>query len=539
MADNIDHEDIYYDVHKYCIFHPYLVNETTDYNNNSIINNNSSSISEQQYTDTADNTSVLDIKGIKTKQESSLNQRKRSPVSSTSALVPASTTTSSLISAVKKTKSSNHKNKNLDKTKPKMTQLLAKLTIEHIKDIIPNKRILIRVDFNVPMKDGRITNNQRIVGALKTIQYCLENKAKCVVLMSHLGRPDGRPNPKYSLRPVAEEVGRLLHKNVTFLSDCVGLDIEEACKEPQEGTVILLENLRFHLEEEGKGLDEQGKKIKADSTDISNFRRSLTKLGDIYINDAFGTAHRPHSSMVGIDLPYKAAGFLMKAELDYFSKALTNPPKPFVAILGGAKVKDKIQLIDNLLEKVDEMIIVGGMAFTFLKVLNNMSIGSSLFDEDGAKTVKDLMTKAGEKKVKIHLPIDFVTGDSFSEQAKVGYATVGDGVPEGFMGLDCGQESMKAFKEPLERAKIVVWNGPCGVFEWDNFANGTKTMMDFVVAATERGAITIIGGGDTATCAAKYNTESKVSHVSTGGGASLELLEGKELPGVSALSPIS
>lgn len=423
------------------------------------------------------------------------------------------------------------------KKQVKMSQLLAKLTIEHIKDLIPNKRILIRVDFNVPMKDGRITNNQRVVGALKTIQFCLENKAKSVVLMSHLGRPDGLANPKYSLRPVAEEIGRLLHKNVTFLSDCVGMDIEDACKDPQDGTVILLENLRFHVEEEGKGVDEEGKKVKADEKAVQNFRKSLTKLGDIYINDAFGTAHRAHSSMVGIDLPVKAAGFLMKAELDYFAKALTNPPRPFVAILGGAKVKDKIQLINNLLDQVDEMIIVGGMAFTFLKVLKNMSIGNSLFDSDGATTVNDMMSKAASRNVKIHLPVDFVTADSFSEKANVGKATVESGIPDGFMGLDCGEESLKSFKDPLERAKIVLWNGPCGVFEWENFEKGTKTMMDLVVAATERGAITVIGGGDTATCAAKYNTESKVSHVSTGGGASLELLEGKELPGVTALSP--
>lgn len=418
----------------------------------------------------------------------------------------------------------------------KMSQLLAKLTIEHIKDLIPNKRILIRVDFNVPMKDGRITNNQRIVGALKTIQFCLDHKARSVVLMSHLGRPDGLPNPKYSLRPVADEVSRLLHRNVTFLSDCVGLDIEEACKNPQDGSVIFLENLRYHVEEEGKGVDEEGKKVKADEKAVQTFRRSLTKLGDIYINDAFGTAHRAHSSMVGIDLPVRAAGFLMKAELDYFAKALTNPPRPFLAILGGAKVKDKIQLINNLLDQVNEMIIVGGMAFTFLKVLKGMPIGSSLFDEEGAKIIGEMMNKAKSKGVTMHLPVDFVTGDSFSETAKVGKSTVESGIPEGLMGLDCGEESMKLFKEPLNRAKIIIWNGPCGVFEWENFANGTKSMMDMVVGATERGAITIIGGGDTATCAAKYNTESKVSHVSTGGGASLELLEGKELPGVTALS---
>lgn len=418
----------------------------------------------------------------------------------------------------------------------KMSQLLAKLTIEHIKDLIPHKRILIRVDFNVPMKDGRITNNQRIVGALKTIQFCLDNKAKSVVLMSHLGRPDGKPMSQYSLRPVAEEVGRLLHKNVTFLSDCVGLDTEEACKDPQEGTIILLENLRFHVEEEGKGTDEHGKKFKADPNAVKIFRKSLTKLGDIYINDAFGTAHRAHSSMVGIDLPTRAAGFLMKAELDYFAKALTNPPRPFVAILGGAKVKDKIQLINNLLDKVDEMIIVGGMAFTFLKVLKNMAIGNSLYDEEGANIVKDIMSKAESRNVKMHFPVDFITGDSFSENAKLGAADVENGIPDGCMGLDCGKKSLESFKEPLQKAKIILWNGPCGVFEWDNFAEGTRQMMNMFVEATERGAITIIGGGDTATCALKFNTESKVSHVSTGGGASLELLEGKELPGVTALS---
>lgn len=432
----------------------------------------------------------------------------------------------------------NKKKKQKKINQPKMSQLLAKLTIEHIKDLIPHKRILIRVDFNVPMKDGRITNNQRIVGALKTIQFCLDNKAKSVVLMSHLGRPDGLPNPKYSLRPVAEEIGRLLHKNVTFLSDCVGMDIEEACKDPQEGTVILLENLRYHIEEEGKGVDEEGKKVKADEKAIQNFRKSLTKLGDIYINDAFGTAHRAHSSMVGIDLPTKAAGFLMKAELDYFAKALTDPPRPFVAILGGAKVQDKIQLINNLLDKVDEMIIVGGMAFTFLKVLNNMRIGKSLFDSDGATKVNDMISKAAAKNVKIHLPVDFVIADSISEDATTGSATVESGIPDDQMGLDCGKQSIELFKEPLARAKTVLWNGPCGVFEIEKFASGTKAMMDMFVAATERGAITIIGGGDTATCAAKYNTESKVSHVSTGGGASLELLEGKELPGVTALSSI-
>lgn len=471
-------------------------------------------------------------------KDSSPNQsRKQSSSQNSISSSTFKSTTSGANKAFSATNNKTKKHHHRASSSTKMSQLFAKLTIDHIKDLIPGKRILIRVDFNVPMKDGRITNNQRIVGALKTIQFCLENKAKSVILMSHLGRPDGLPNPKYSLRPVAEEVGRLLHKNVTFLSDCVGMDIEDACKEPQDGTVILLENLRFHVEEEGKGVDEDGNKVKADEKSVQTFRKSLSKLGDIYINDAFGTAHRAHSSVVGIDLETRAAGFLMKRELEFFAKALTDPPRPFVGIIGGAKVKDKIQLINNILDHVNEMIIVGGMAFTFLKVLKNMSIGNSLFDSDGATVVKELMDKAASKNVKVHLPVDFVTGDSFSETAKVGKATAEAGIPDGLMGLDCGEESMKLFKESIDRSKLILWNGPCGVFEWDNFASGTKSMMDMVVAATERGTITIIGGGDTATCAAKFNTESKVSFVSTGGGASLELLEGKQLPGVVALSP--
>ncbi|CAG2112891.1 unnamed protein product, partial [Medioppia subpectinata] len=237
--------------------------------------------------------------------------------------------------------------------------------------------VICVVDFNVPMKDLKITNNQRIVAALDTVRYALDQKAKSVVLMSHLGRPDGKRVDKDSLRPVAEEVGRLLNKNVTFLNDCVGPEIESSCSNPTPGSIILLENLRFHVEEEGKGVDASGNKTKASAADVEAFRASLTKLGDVYVNDAFGTAHRAHSSMVGIQLPQKAAGFLMNKELKYFAKVMDTPERPVLAILGGAKVKDKIQLISNLLDKVNEMLIVGGMAFTFLKKLNNMEIGSS------------------------------------------------------------------------------------------------------------------------------------------------------------------
>ncbi|XP_013378831.1 phosphoglycerate kinase 1 [Lingula anatina] len=412
-----------------------------------------------------------------------------------------------------------------------------KLSIDALD--LGGKRVLIRVDFNVPLKGKEITNNQRIVEALPTIKYALEKGAKSVVLMSHLGRPDGNRNDKFSLAPVAEELKKLLGRDVTFLSDCVGAEVEAACASPAQGSVILLENLRFHVEEEGKGVDAEGKKVKASADAVEQFRASLSKLGDVYVNDAFGTAHRAHSSMVGVQHGQRAAGFLLKKELTYFAKAMESPERPYLAILGGAKVKDKIQLIDNLLDKVNEMIIGGGMAYTFLKVLSGMKIGNSLYDEEGAGIVSNLMAKAEKNGVKMHLPSDFVTADKFAEDAQVGSATLSEGIPDGWMGLDCGPKSSEEFSAAVSRAKTIVWNGPVGVFEFENFAKGTKAVMDAVVNATEKGASTIIGGGDTATCCAKWGTEKKVSHVSTGGGASLELLEGKTLPGVAALSDLA
>ncbi|XP_055471203.1 phosphoglycerate kinase 2 [Psammomys obesus] len=413
--------------------------------------------------------------------------------------------------------------------------LSSKLTLDKVD--VKGKRVIMRVDFNVPMKNNQITNNQRISAAIPSIKHCLENGAKSVVLMSHLGRPDGVPMPeKYSLEPVAAELKNLLGKDVLFLKDCVGSEVEKACANPATGSVILLENLRFHVEEEGKGQDPSGKKISAEPAKVEAFRASLSKLGDIYVNDAFGTAHRAHSSMVGINLPQKASGFLMKKELEYFAKVLEHPERPFLAILGGAKVTDKIQLIKNMLDKVNLMIIGGGMAYTFLKEINNMEIGASLFDQEGAKIVKEIMAKAEKNGVKITFPVDFVTGDKFDEHAKVGQATLESGIPSGWMGLDCGPETIKNNAQIVAQAKLIIWNGPMGVFEWEAFAKGTKALMDEVVKATSKGCVTIIGGGDTATCCAKWGTEDKVSHVSTGGGASLELLEGKPLPGVEALS---
>jgi phosphoglycerate kinase len=307
----------------------------------------------------------------------------------------------------------------------------------------------------------------------------------------------------------------------------VGPDVERACSDLKPGSVVLLENLRYHLEEEGKGATKEA---------ITAFRASLTKLGDVYVNDAFGTAHRAHASMVGVQLPQRAAGFLMQKELEYFGKALSNPERPFLAILGGAKVKDKIQLIENLLDKVDAMIVGGGMAYTFKKVIDGMSIGGSLFDPDGAKIVEKLVAKAKQRNVALTFPTDYVTADAFSETANTGTATDATGIADGWQGLDCGPESRKVFADVIAKSKTIVWNGPVGVFEMEKFSAGTRAVAAAVAQATAKGATTIIGGGDTATAAELYGIEDKVSHVSTGGGASLELLEGKDLPGVSALS---
>jgi phosphoglycerate kinase len=402
---------------------------------------------------------------------------------------------------------------------------------------LKGRRAVMRVDFNVPQdkETGEITNPARIVAALPTIKYILEQGGS-VVLMSHLGRPDGKRVAKFSLKPVAKKLEELLGKPVKFLNDCVGSEVEAACAALKPGEVVLLENLRFHIEEEGKVKNKDGSKTKADPEKVQVFRASLTKLGDVYVNDAFGTAHRAHSSVVGVELPDKVAGFLMQKELDAFGSVLENPKRPVLAILGGAKVADKIPLIRNLLDKADEIIIGGGMTFTFKKVLEGMEIGESLFDPEGAKIVGELMDKAKEKGVKIHLPVDFVCGDMFDANAQARTVEDKEGVPKGWIGLDVGPKSRKLFSDVIARAKTIIWNGPPGVFEFDRFAEGTKDMAEAIAAATSAGAVSVVGGGDTATAAKKFKVVDKVSHASTGGGASLELLEGKMLPGVANLS---
>ena len=402
---------------------------------------------------------------------------------------------------------------------------------------LKGRRVVMRVDFNVPQdkETGEITNPARIVAALPTIKYILEQGGS-VVLMSHLGRPDGKRVEKFSLKPVAKKLEELLGKPVKFLNDCVGPEVEAACAALKPGEVVLLENLRFHIEEEGKVKNKDGSKTKAEPEKVEAFRASLTKLGEIYVNDAFGTAHRAHSSVVGVDLPEKVAGFLMQKELDAFGSVLENPKRPVLAILGGAKVADKIPLIRNLLDKADEIIIGGGMTFTFKKVLEDMEIGESLFDPEGAKIVGELMHKAEEKGVKIHLPVDFLCGDKFDANAQTRAVDDKEGIPKGWIGLDVGPKSRKLFADVIARAKTIIWNGPPGVFEFERFAEGTKDMAEAIAAATSAGAVSVVGGGDTATAAKKFKVVDKVSHASTGGGASLELLEGKTLPGVANLN---
>lgn len=364
----------------------------------------------------------------------------------------------------------------------------------------------------------------------------LNSGAKKLVLISHLGRPDGEKVDKLSLRPVASELEILLGEKVHFIDECVGETVVKECESSME-RIILLENLRFHVEEEGKCKKKDGTSISSSSEDTRKFQESLSQLGDIYVNDAFGTVHRAHSSISGIRIKTRVSGLLVHKELKFFSKALEGPEKIHTLILGGAKVSDKILLIEHMLPKVENIIIGGGMAFTFLKVLNGMEIGKSLYDEKGSDLVAMIIEKAKAEKVNIHLPVDFVEAAQFSESSD--FRIVNNYIDENWMGLDIGPESSKIFSKVINTAvtnRVILWNGPMGVFEWPNFSSGTLAILEAMAASTERGNITIVGGGDSAAAVSKWNYVSKIQHVSTGGGASLELLEGKCLPGIEHLS---
>ncbi len=409
---------------------------------------------------------------------------------------------------------------------------MAKLFIEDLD--LGGRRVIMRVDFNVPLKAGTVENDKRLRAALPSIRFVLAHGAS-LVLMSHLGRPNGERNPRYSLAPVADRLSELLGKPVKFLDDCVGPQVEKACAALRPGEVALLENLRFHVEEEGKVKNDDGSSTKADPEAVEAFKASLSKLGDVFVNDAFGTAHRAHSSMVGVDLPQRAAGYLMKKELDYLGDAVETPTRPFVAIIGGAKVSGKIDVIEALLPKVDTLIIGGGMAYTFYKA-QGKEIGGSLVEDDRIEMAKALLEKGRGKLV---LPVDTVVTDSFNFDARqVGtLKTVPwDGIGAEDIGVDIGERTREKFAEMVKGAKTVVWNGPMGVFEIPETATGTLAIAQAMAEATRGGAATIVGGGDSVAAIEQNGLADAVSHVSTGGGASLEFLEGKELPGVTYLS---
>lgn len=394
-------------------------------------------------------------------------------------------------------------------------------SIKKIQDMdLTNKKVLVRVDYNVPLKDGKVDNNKRIVATEKTIKFLLENNCR-IVLMAHLGRPKGKVAPEFSLAPVAAEVEKLFGVPVHFAKDCVGPEADKVVEAAKNGEIVLLENLRFHPEEEKNDPE---------------FAKQLAKHGEIFVQEAFGTVHRAHASTSAITefLP-GCAGFLVQKEVEFLGKALENPARPFAAVVGGAKVSDKIMLLNNLMDKVNVLVIGGGMAYTFLKV-QGCEIGKSLFDAEKEAEAKVVLAKAQEKGVKILLPVDHICGKEFAETAEpVDVDNVN--IPADLMGLDIGPKTVALFSEELLKCKTIFWNGPMGVFEFPNFAKGSFAIAQAMIDATKAGTTTIIGGGDSVNVLKKGKFNQKeLSHVSTGGGASMEFVEGKELPGLVALA---
>jgi phosphoglycerate kinase len=392
-----------------------------------------------------------------------------------------------------------------------------KKTIEDIE--VKGKKVLVRCDFNVPLKDGSITDVNRLVGAMPTINYLIKNGAK-VILCSHLGKPSGEPKPELSLAPVAKRLSEMLGKEVVFAADpnVVSDSVKSAVSEMKDGDVLLLENTRYRSEE---------------TKNKENFSKELASLADIFVNDAFGTAHRAHCSTVGVTefIETSVCGYLIQKELKFLGEAVDKPVRPFVAILGGAKVSDKIDVIANLLEKVDTLIIGGGMAYTFLKA-GGYSIGSSLIEEDKVEYAKDMMQRAESKGVKLLIPVDHIVADRFSSEAEP-IVTDNQNIADGYMGLDIGPKTSEMYTAAVSTAKTIIWNGPMGVFEFANFAKGTTAVAE---AMSKVDGTTVIGGGDSAAAVNQLGFGDKMTHVSTGGGASLEFLEGKLLPGIEALS---
>ncbi|APF19490.1 Phosphoglycerate kinase [Caldithrix abyssi DSM 13497] len=396
---------------------------------------------------------------------------------------------------------------------------MKKLTIDRLD--LKGKKVLIRCDFNVPLNEkGEITDDRRIVASLPTIKKVLQDGG-AAILCSHLGRPKGQVKEELRLKPVAKRLSELLNVEVKMAPDCIGPEVQKMKAELKPGEVLLLENLRFHKEE---------------TENDPEFARQLAEGCDLYINDAFGTAHRAHASTEGVTRYFKqaAAGYLIEKELKYLGQAIENPTRPFVAILGGAKISGKIDVIRNLFNKVDTLIIGGGMAYTFYKA-QGYEIGKSLLEEDRIEMAGQILKEAKEKNINLLLPVDAVVADKFDNDAVRKVVKVTE-IPADYMGMDIGPESIKLFAEEVSRAKTIVWNGPLGVFEMPNFETGTRKIAEAIAQATKNGAVSVIGGGDSAAAIAKFGMEDQFTHISTGGGASLEFLEGKELPGIAALT---
>jgi len=395
--------------------------------------------------------------------------------------------------------------------------LKKKLSIADLE--LRGRKVLMRVDFNVPIREGRVDDDKRVVAALPTIRHALDHGAS-VILCSHLGRPKGQPRPEFSLRPVLACLEGHLGRSVAFAGDCVGPDAEREAQGLAAGDVLLLENLRFHAGEEKPGTE-------------PGFAAALAALGNEYVNDAFGTAHRAHASMVAVAERFerRAAGFLMARELEFFGRILTNPERPFLALLGGAKVSDKILVLENLLGRIDALLVGGAMAYTFLAA-RGVSVGASRVEQERLELARKILADAQANDVDVLLPLDHVCGREL-DAATEARTTEDESVPEGWIGLDIGPRTVSAYAERIATARTVLWNGPMGVFEWERFAEGT---LGLARACADSEALTIVGGGDSASAARKSGLEDRFDHISTGGGASLELLEGKELPGVAALT---
>ncbi len=400
---------------------------------------------------------------------------------------------------------------------------MAKLRLKDLD--LKGKKVVMRVDFNVPLDGSTITDDNRIIQALPSIEHIIQQEAT-LILLSHLGRPKGAPDPQFSLKPVADHLANVLKDKlvtkVHFAEDCIGEKAKTAVDQAGPGEIVLMENVRFHPGE---------------TKNDPEFSQQLAELGEVYVNDAFGSSHRAHSSVAGITeyLQPAAAGFLLEKEIDYLENSVNNPKRPFVAVLGGAKVSDKIGVIENLITKVDTIIIGGGMTYTFYKALG-LSIGNSLLEEDKVGLAKELMEKAKANNVELLLPGDSVVGKEFANDTESKVVLKDNGIEDGWMGLDIGPDTARLYADEIKKAKTVIWNGPMGVFEMENFSRGTFAVAAAMGEATKNGAITIIGGGDSASAIKKAGLEETVSHVSTGGGASLEYLEGQELPGIAHLT---